>query len=159
MPLDITPAIKPLDTQWSSVSTVASQPVWSKAVSDQLNELSKLPPNWDSYGSPPVQVRVVTAALDILANLSRCNMDRPRVLAVPGGGVQLEWVNDSSELEIEVRPNGDVEFLIVDEENEMLEGPVERPYDSSKLFCLSNWFLSEKKSVHELFRAHAPTYR
>lgn len=159
MPLDTTPAIKPLDTQWSSVSTVASQPLWSRSVSEQLDELTRLPQNWDSYGSAPVQAEIVTKALDVLAALSRCNMNRPHVLPVPGGGVQFEWANDSSELEIEIRPDGKVEFLVVDEKNEMLEGPIENLYDSSELFLLSNWFLSEKKSVHALFRIHASTYR
>lgn len=158
MALDAAPAIRPLETQWSSVSTVASQPLWSHAVYEQLSELTDLPNNWDSYGSPPVDSEVIARALDVLASLSRFNMNRPHVLAVPGGGIQFEWAGVSSELEIEIRPTGEVEFLIVDESNEMLEGPVDQGYYSQKLFCLSNWFLSERKSVHELFRMHAPTY-
>jgi len=158
MPLLTPPEIKPLDTQWSAVSTVASQPLWSRAVREQLEGFTQLPVDWDSYGSEPVKREVLTEALDILANVSRFNMNKPHVLAVPGGGVQFEWANASSELEIEVRPDGTVEFLIVDMSNEMLEGPVNQSYDSRELFCLSDWFLSEKKSVHELFRMHAPTY-
>ncbi len=85
-------------------------------------------------------------------------MERPHVVPIHGGGVQFEWASQTSELELEIRPTGSIEFLIVDEQEKTFEGPIENP-DSSKLFSLSNWFLSEAKSVDDLrLVAHASTY-
>lgn len=158
MAFDSAPPIKTLNTQWSSVTPVATQPLWSKAVREKLNELTQLPPDWDSYGSPPVKSENAATALGLLANLSRFNMTKPHVVPINGGGVQLEWVCGNKELEIEVRANGTIEFLIVDEEENTTEGFVESP-DSDKLFCLSNWYLSEAKNVNDLrLVAHARAY-
>ena len=151
-------ALKPLDTQWSPVSSVFTQPLWSISVKQRLIELTKLPENWDSYGSPAVKSKSVEIALDILARLSQFNMTEPHVVPVPGGGIQFEWANQTSELEIEIRPSGDVEFLVVDKADEMLEGSIDQSFDSQQLFCVSNWFLSERKSVNELLRTDVPTY-
>jgi hypothetical protein len=47
----------------------------------------------------------------------------PRVVPVPGGGLQFEWQTATRELELEVLPDGSVEFLTVAGEH-MQEGPV-----------------------------------
>lgn len=158
MLVDSAPEIKPVDTSWSSVTPVASQPLWSKTVRDRLNELTELPNDWDSYGSPPVKFTNVSIALELLANLSIYNMPKPHVVPISGGGVQFEWADDDKELEIEVRANGSIEFLIVDSEENTTEGAIENS-KSGKLFCLSNWYLSAAKSVDDLLLvSHARPY-
>lgn len=160
MPFDSAPDVRsqPLDTQWSPVSIVAAQPLWSRAIQNELIELTDLPYNWDSYGSPPVQTEVISVALDVLATMSRAGMARPTVLAVPGGGVQFEWATPNSELEVEIRPDRSIEFLIVDEEDRMSEGTLDKQIENEALFCLSNWFNKERKNVEDLFRVNVHSY-
>jgi hypothetical protein len=159
MPLDSAPDVRlPLDTQWSPVSIVASQPLWSRTTQNELIELTKLPNDWDSYGSPPVPTEVISVALGVLATMSKAGMARPTVLPVPGGGVQFEWASPTSGLEVEIRPDRSIEFLIVDREDQMSEGSIDRQVESEALFCLSNWFIQEKKSVEDLFRVNAHSY-
>ena len=146
------------NTQWSQVSPVDRHPFWLKSVREQLDELTNLQDNWDSYGSSAIKREVAAKALEVISVLSRLRMEKPSVIAVPGGGVQFEWANSSSELELEIRPNGAVEFLIVDQNKEMREGPVDTSYSPAGLFGLSIWFLNEKKSVNELFQASANAY-
>lgn len=160
MPFDSAPDVswRPLDTQWSPVSVVASQPLWSRTIQNELIKMTELPNNWDSYGSPPVPTEVVSVALDVLAIMSKAGMARPTLFAVPGGGIQFEWATPTSGLELEIRPDRSIEFLIVDEQDRMSEGTLDKQIESEALFCLSTWFNQERKSVEDLFRVNAHSY-
>ena len=62
----------------------------------------------------------------------------PQVVPVPGGGVQLEWRHGRREVEIEILPDGTMEFLRVEDgepRDEELTGVVPLP----PLFA---WFIS-----------------
>jgi hypothetical protein len=142
-----------LDTQWSRVSSVFEQPLWSNNMQKKLRVLLGLNSNWDSYGSPSVSPAAVETSLAILGNISRLNMPEPQVFPVSGGGIQFEWENDKCELEIEIRPDKKVEFLIVDSEGGMLEGPIYRPDDPAQIGCLTHWFIEQKDSVNDLLKA------
>jgi len=47
----------------------------------------------------------------------------PHIAPVPGGGIQLEWDRDNRSLELEIHPNGHLEFLVC-EGDEMVDGPL-----------------------------------
>ena len=81
-----------------------------------IEELSRLPFNWDSYGSPPVQSAAVHGALQVLL-AARANEQSPapRVVPVSGGGLQLEWRIGGRELDVEILPDGSMETLTVNE--------------------------------------------
>lgn len=60
-----------------------------------------------------------------------------RIDPVSGGGVQLEWGIGARSLEIEILPDGSVEYLVV-EGKDMLEGAVN---DQTMLRLLLRWLM------------------
>jgi hypothetical protein len=69
--------------------------------------------NWDGQGSPAPSSAVVEKSVELLRVIDDDEPPLPRVVPVPGGGLQLEWHEGSRELELEVLPDGSVEYLAV----------------------------------------------
>jgi hypothetical protein len=159
MPFDATPSYVPkgLNTQWSSVSSVFEENLWSRAAQKKLEELSKLPENWNSYGSQPIQPDAIEVTAKLLSDLVKLKMPEPQIFPVSGGGIQLEWENSKCELEIEILPNKSVEYLIVDEDGMMHEGQVPQ-YNLIEIACLTEWFKKEKQSIRDLSSVYVPTF-
>lgn len=72
-----------------------------------------LTPNWDSYGSEPMNQRAIDVALNLVHDVGFRNIPAPRVIPVSGGGIQLEWVKENRELEVEIHPDGTIAYLVV----------------------------------------------
>ncbi len=75
-------------------------------LTEDLNALLDLPAGWDSYGSACIDPRAVGMARAIASALS----------AVPtvAGGIQLECHVEGFDLELEIRPDGDVRCVVVE---------------------------------------------
>lgn len=103
-----------------SLEVQTSRDDWYPSVSRRLRELSLYGPNWDSYDSPPPTAKAIqlTTGLLLWARIHSRDMPRPHLVPVSGGGIQLEWQLGSRELELEVLPDGYVEFLAVNDEDE-----------------------------------------
>lgn len=112
---------------------------WIRQADQKISELSQLPENWDGYGSRSIQQAAVEQASALLSKLASFNLPAPQIFPVPGGGIQLEFRQDSRELEIEILPDGSIEYLTVNEEGQMSEGSV-LPND---VYRLAHW-LQEK---------------
>jgi hypothetical protein len=97
--------------------------VASKTCLQFLEALENLPPNWDSYGSIPPTPQALRGAEGLLRLLTVEAFPSPQVVPVPGGGVQLEWQVGPRGLEVEIRPDGSIEYLKVEGEF-MEEGPL-----------------------------------
>lgn len=113
-----------LDAQWITVTPLADANPWLRNAQRKITELKQLPENWDSYGSRPIQSAAIEKAADLLAILSKLNLPQPQVFPVPGGGIQFEFQQDRRELELEILPDGSIEFLIVTNGDEMREGAI-----------------------------------
>lgn len=109
---------------------------WLEDSQNQLHQLSKLPENWDSYGSSRIKPTSVEKTADLLIDLAKFGMPTPSIFPVSGGGIQLEWQKGKRELEIEILPNGEIEFLKVYENGEMQEGRISKQY----IWQLVRWF-------------------
>jgi hypothetical protein len=80
----------------------------------RLREIASLPPDWDTYGSPPVSSDALSSAVILLALADEwAELDALSISPVSGGGIQLEWNRPIGSLEIEVLPTGEVEYLLV----------------------------------------------
>ena len=90
----------------------------------RLREVEALGPDWDTYGSPPPSPVALDRTRELLTLLAADSPPLPAVVPVPGGGVQLDWQHSPRGLELEVRPDGDLEFLQVDGDA-MTEGPLD----------------------------------
>lgn len=90
-------------------------------VEGRLAELARLEPDWDSYGGFPPTDRAVADAASIMR--TAFNKFGPTageraipygVFPIADGGVQLEWHGPSSELELNVGPEGGLSFLVIE---------------------------------------------
>jgi hypothetical protein len=88
-----------------------------------ISDLMQLDDNWDSYGSPRIQRAAVERAVQVLRAADKQDPPPPRIVPVSGGGLQIEWAAGARELEVEMLPDGSIEFLRV-EGNEMTEAPL-----------------------------------
>ena len=67
----------------------------------KIQPLLDLPPNWDSYGSPPPTREAGETASKILAELAN-----PFICPVSSGGIQIEFRCNGQRVEIEIAPTG-----------------------------------------------------
>ena len=112
--------------QWSGVTFTLQDKasLWQRRVLGNLLRLKHLSQSWDTYGSPQLQYGAEAAAAELIASLSVLEPPLPHVAPVPGGGVQFEWEHGNRSLEIEVQPDGSMEYLVVDATGEALEGSI-----------------------------------
>ena len=124
-----------------------SSPIWGRAIpvaglsEDQVKAIQKiagfeqLPTNWDSYGSPRVSRAVIDSAIDLVLTTFDFVPMR-RIVPVSGGGIQFDWEMGERELEIEVRPDLNIEFLL------SVDGdPVEPRKDIKSIEGLLSWLI------------------
>ena len=90
-------------------------------VEGRLAELARLEPDWDSYGGFPPTDRAVADAASIMRTafdrFGRTAGERAipyGVFPIADGGIQLEWHGPSSELELNVGPEGGLSFLVIE---------------------------------------------
>lgn len=116
-------------SQWSQVTPLPQASPWLTDMLRDVLSLGQLQTNWDSYGSPPLQPLVIEGAITFLKMLEIDQPPRPQICPVPGGGMQFEWHLPGRELEIEILPDGSMQYLAVAEDNQEMEGPlpVNRP--------------------------------
>ena len=80
----------------------------------RLGELAMLPPNWDSYGSPPPSRIAVETIMDLLPRIDDRNLPSVRIVPVSGGGVQLEWRMSDREFQLEIAADGTAQYLLIE---------------------------------------------
>lgn len=95
------------------------QPAWFEAIWPKLEEFSYFPPDWDSYGAPPINENRIVQGLNLLAKVMRDDTPPPIPVALSSGAVQFEWHERRIDLEIEIlgrdRFNADYEDSQSDE--------------------------------------------
>lgn len=79
-----------------------------------LGEIANLPPNWDTYGSPPPTAIAIEKVIDILLKIDDRNLPSAHVVPLSGGGVQLEWRVVDRELHLEIGPDGIAQYLQIE---------------------------------------------
>ena len=108
---------------WSQVTPVMELGGIAKGAVRRLGELARRPANWDGYGSPPLTMEAKSTAMTLLAAIGE-RLNGVNIVQVPGGGVQFEWGIGPRELELEILPDGSIQFLVVQGE-QMLDGDIE----------------------------------
>jgi hypothetical protein len=97
----------------------------------RIAELKSMPDDWDSYGSPRVQQLAARRAVGVVCAAATEEVRPPQIVPVSGGGLQIEWTSANRELEIEILPDGSIEYLAVEAERTD-EGPI--PPEHADLF-------------------------
>lgn len=138
----------PRNSQWERVTALFDAQSWIRESFRKLTDLSKLPENWDGYGSRPIQSPAIRQAASLVEQLSQFSIPAPQIFPVPGGGLQFEWKNAKCGMELEILPDGTMEFLIEDAEEQMREGVISPSYENLSRLIL--WFNCQRASVVEL---------
>lgn len=92
---------------------------------ERLAQISRLEADWDSYGAEPPSAAAVLRANSLLQAVEESLADlvgeqiRPYALApIADGGVQLEWRGQGKTLEIEIGPDRDLGYLLIEEDGD-----------------------------------------
>jgi hypothetical protein len=72
----------------SDATVTEPLPGWLAQTDEALQELLRLPPNWNSYGARPISPDNVRAAKDLLRAIVQPDTPRPSVVPTVGGGVR-----------------------------------------------------------------------
>lgn len=95
-------------SQWIEITSTrqSDQPDLQSAL-QQLEAISTLRKDWDSYGSEPPTRDAIFAARNLIASAYRRFSSVPYFVApVSGGGVQIEWRGPHREIEVELQSDG-----------------------------------------------------
>jgi len=112
-------------TQWTDVISLAdatSPATWLREVGRKLDLIRDAGENWDGEGGAPIHPRIVGIASELLVPLKSLGLPVPRIAPVLGGGIQFEWNVADKELEVEILPDGTVEYLTATGGAEVQEG-------------------------------------
>jgi|SRR5579875_3281838 len=83
--------------------------------------LRQLNDNWDGYGSPAVPELVLDRVGSVLRTAEREGLTNPNVVPFEGSGVQVEWCGPGYDLEMVVHRDGQVEYLLFDQDAEVVD--------------------------------------
>lgn len=90
---------------------------WRDSKIQEIQNLSQLPPNWDSYRAHPADPRSIYWAVTRIRAIALETSEEPRIACLPSGNVVLIWDadDDSQTCEFEFLPNGLIEFMSADD--------------------------------------------
>jgi hypothetical protein len=111
-----------ITSPWAQITPLIELGARAAGAVQMLREFARMPQNWDGYDSPPLTTGASHTAMELLAAIGD-GLAGVRIAPVSGGGVQFEWHIGARELELEILPEGSVQFLIV-EGGQMQEGDV-----------------------------------
>jgi hypothetical protein len=117
-------------------------PDFVSAVDAELDELSRLGPNWDGYGAPPIDRGITAAAKQFIRDLPPNLVYRPRVVPMSTGGLQFEWHQGPKILELELEDARTVRYLQWDPGHSVKEEETFRAADIDRAVELIQWFMS-----------------
>ncbi len=75
---------------------------WMPTLTDRLLDLSRLPVGWDGDRGLPVDAGVVRMSHGLLQFLCDAGMPEPVVVPTPSGGLQIEWHDATTEIDLEL---------------------------------------------------------
>jgi hypothetical protein len=98
---------------------------------DQLDALSDLQKDWDSFGSEPPTPEAISAARKLI-DANRESILPHFVGPISGGGVQIEWRGPRGEIEVEVGPQGSSFSYLLIREKGTANRKAEEQHDISR---------------------------
>jgi len=122
----------PTDLTWveGGWAIISKPPYWAKRerfseAFEKVGKFSTMEPNWDSYGSEPINENCISKAIDILNRLIELrenegvNISAPFIAPLSDGGIQFEWESKLRYLEISISSDLSLNWLAI---NETIEG-------------------------------------
>lgn len=144
--LDQTKQVHVIQVSDTSVSKYDFELMGKSEILKQLNIINNLPDNWDSYGSPKLERGLFVNARQFVRFLDSLFIDSaPDVVPISGGGVQFEWQYGGRELEIEFSTNSIIEYLKVDEDENMEENLFSIEQMTDEIPKLFSWLFNNNQ--------------
>jgi hypothetical protein len=110
-PIPLWPPSREAKKQVREEGPPATSDEWLMSALSTLLHIQRLPVGWDGRHSPALRLDAFQAAAKVLVRVCGQRVALPAIGPVPGGGLQLEWHIGNRELEIEILPDGSLEFL------------------------------------------------
>lgn len=126
-----------IGTADNSVFPVEGMRPWQVASLRKLAEFDALAPNWDSYGSDPVNEDALRIAR-ALAGSTFVAAPTPRIVPVSGGGIHFTWERGVRAITLEIQPDQAIEILAISGDD-MKESPPLRALSPTILAKLLTW--------------------
>jgi hypothetical protein len=117
-------------------------PGFVTGVQQSIEGLRQLTKNWDGYGAPAIDPKVIDSAKRFIASLPSNLAFRPVVVPTSCGTLQLEWHEGSKSLELEFDSPRDIRFLQWDPDNGIAEEDTIAVKDTDRATDLIHWFMS-----------------
>ncbi len=99
---------------------------WMQWSSDQLDDIAKLEPDWDSYGGVPPSPLAIAIASNLLRIVHETfgrlayEQSQPQVVAPRAdGGIQIEWGTRPVEIAVHADPSGVLGYLYIDQQGDV----------------------------------------
>lgn len=113
-----------------------------REVKARLEELRRLPANWDGYGARPIDGAIIDAAQSFIERLPNDLPVPPRVVPMSPGNLQLEWHAGSRTLELAFETPQVIHFLKWHPQEQIEEEDVFPVTDTNRALGLIQWFSS-----------------
>ena len=109
-----TPALelKPVERSWAVLTD--STPSWVDSTLRQLEALSGLGKDWDSYGAPSVTRSRIPQAYSLIQAVMDDRAPAPTLVPTPDGSIQIEWPSCDVELEVSLVSDADLDVVFDD---------------------------------------------
>ncbi|MCY3955043.1 MAG: hypothetical protein OXF47_03490 [Nitrospira sp.] len=125
-------------TQWSRAFSIFNLNRKRIKALKSLLELGSLPEDWDSYGSPPPTEYAMDTGCSFIVNYLSDEDPMPWVSPVSGGGIQLSWKKQANELNLDILPDGRMEFL-KSSDSDPIEVDEKFSLDGLKIQSMLDW--------------------
>ena len=117
------PFVSPRPVLHLTVSSELRARPWFDEIFTRFRTLLELGENWNGYGEKAVHGNAVKRALNVLEAIGT-EGPGPWVVPTFEGGLQLEWIGNKYEIEVDIPPEGSASVLIVDPNNTETEHSV-----------------------------------
>jgi hypothetical protein len=111
-------------------------------VESELDGLSRLKKNWDGYGAPPIDRKIIEAARQFVRRLPPITDMRPHVVPMSAGNLQFEWDNGPKSLELEFENPRVIHFLQWNPEGGVEEESTFPATETDRAGDLLRWLIS-----------------
>jgi hypothetical protein len=130
----------------SHLTTLEDSRPWLAEAQRSVSRLALLPDNWDGEGSPALSTVVLDEALRILSEIDSHEMPAAHIGPVSGGGLGIEWRLGERDLNLEILPDGSIEYLKAEKTpagfdvDQMEDGSIPRD-QTTRVHELVRWLL------------------
>ena len=105
--------------QPGSAALTEANPAWMDATLQQLEKISALERDWDSYGAPVIALSRISQAYNVVQSVMHDCAPPPELVPTSDGSIQIEWHAHGMDLEILLVSDADLDISFEDLRGEL----------------------------------------